>query len=284
MHDRVAISVESVAKVFRSRGRGATVALADVSLEVSEGEFVVLLGASGCGKTTLLRTLAGLEMPSRGVVRLFGDEIKGPSSRAAMVFQSPVLLPWRTVLENVRLPIEIRREKKDGVAEERALALLESTGLGDFAHHYPRELSGGMRQRVAICRALVLDPPILYMDEPFGALDAITRAAMNRDLWNTWRETRKTIVFVTHDITEAVRLGSRVVVMTPRPGRVGRVRTIEIDSDSYEERIDSPQFLEHLRELQRDVGLSMTAAETVDEDSAGRAWGGESFPDVIVGA
>jgi len=252
--DRAAsvISAEGVGKAFRRRGGPITVALEDVTLDVREGEFLVLLGPSGCGKTTLLRLFAGLERPSVGVVRFFGQVVKGPSAQAALVFQSPVLLPWRTVLENVMLPVEIRGHEGDEW-RERALSLLELTGLRDFKAHMPRELSGGMRQRAAICRALMLDPPLLLMDEPFGALDAITRSAMNRDLHETWRRTGKTIVFVTHDITEAVRLGTRVVVMSPRPGRVASVTEIAIDAPSYGARISSAAYPTYLRSLEADI-------------------------------
>jgi NitT/TauT family transport system ATP-binding protein len=276
-----ALTVENVAKVFRTRGRPPTVALADVSLEVRRGEFLVLLGASGCGKTTLLRLLAGLEQPTRGTVRLFGQPVRGPTAQAAMVFQNPVLLPWRTVFENVMLPVQIRRKKRSDW-RERARSLLETTGLGEFADHYPRELSGGMRQRAAICRALVLDPPILFMDEPFGALDAITRAAMNKDLYETWTAMGKTIVFVTHDINEAVRLASRVVVMTPRPGRVARIIEIDIEATTYADRINSAQYLHHLRELQREVEVT-TAGRELEEAEQPDADGDRPLPQKVIG-
>ena len=278
----VALSAAGVAKVFRTRGRPPTIALADVTLDVEAGEFLVLLGASGCGKTTLLRLFAGLEEPTRGELRLFDKPVAGPTSQAGVVFQSPVLLPWRTVLENVMLPVEVRRHRGKEW-RERARSLLEMTGLTEFADHYPRELSGGMRQRVAICRALVLDPPILFMDEPFGALDAITRAAMNQELFETWQRMKKTIVFVTHDITEAARLASRVVVMTPRPGRVAHLIPLEIEAASYQQRVDSPRFLEYLHDLQRHVEQTTmtTEASSLERFESSDA---TSAADLIVGA
>ena len=263
------LSARSVSKVFSSPGRPPTVAVVDLDLDVARGEFVVLVGASGCGKTTLLRLFAGLERSTRGELLLADQPICGPSSEAALVFQSAVLLPWRTVLQNVMLPAEIVGLKGREI-RERACSLLQMTGLSDFSDHYPRELSGGMRQRVAICRALILDPSILFMDEPFGALDAITRGILNREIYETWKRTNKTIVFVTHDITEAVRVASRIVVMTPRPGRIAYVQEVELGGQTYDERINSPQFLECLRDLQREVDRSIpaNAVEVKKTDSA----------------
>ncbi len=208
-----------------STASGAVEALREISLGVSTGEFAALVGPSGCGKSTLLRIIAGLRPATSGAVTVAGRPVTHPIHEVGMVFQAPVLLKWRRVLDNVLLPAELagldRRQH-----EKRGHELLKLVGLGDFADKYPRELSGGMQQRAALCRALLLDPPLLLMDEPFGALDAMTRDELNLELLRVWGEgsqARKTIVFVTHSIPEAVFLADRVVVMTPRPGRVARV-------------------------------------------------------------
>jgi NitT/TauT family transport system ATP-binding protein len=202
-------------------------ALSGVSLNVYPEEFVSIVGRSGCGKSTLVNIVAGLLPASTGEVRVAGHAVTGPVESIGMVFQSPVLLPWRSVLDNVLLPVEIL-----GMPREPALRaardLLALAGLAGFERAYPRTLSGGMQQRVAICRALVVDPPILIMDEPFGALDAMTREEMAFELLRIWQERRKTVMFVTHSISEAVFLSDRLVVMTPRPGRVAEVLTIDL--------------------------------------------------------
>jgi NitT/TauT family transport system ATP-binding protein len=263
---RTALTVRHVHKRFDPENRDPVVALADITLDVSEGEFLVLLGASGCGKSTLLRLFAGLELPTSGEVALFGERVTKPSPDVGFMFQSSVLLPWRTVKENVMLPAEIQR-RTGPEWEERASSLLATTGLEGFANAYPRELSGGMRQRAAICRALLLDPEILLMDEPFGALDAITRSGLNRELFELWRRTRKTIVFVTHDISEGLRLGSRVIVMTPRPGRIAHVNNLALSAESYDERVGTPEYAAHLRELERQIEESSTAGAAGPEDA-----------------
>ena len=208
---------------------GPVEALRDISLGVERGELVALLGPSGCGKSTLLRIVAGLRAATRGRVEVDGRTVRGPVAEVGMVFQAPVLLHWRPVLENVLLPAELAG-RDAGRYRRRAHELLELVGLAEFAGKRPRELSGGMQQRASLCRALLLDPPLLLMDEPFGALDAMTRDEMNLELLRVWGETRsgdagtrKTILFVTHSIPEAVLLADRVVVMTPRPGRVAAV-------------------------------------------------------------
>lgn len=243
------ISIQSVSKTYQTERGEQLLALSDVNLEVEKGEFVALLGPSGCGKSTLLRTLAGLERHSSGSVRISGQTITGPHESVGLVFQTSVLLPWRTILQNVLIPVQIN----DRVTDEwvtKARTLLAKTGLQDFANHYPRELSGGMRQRAAICRTILMDPPVLLMDEPFGALDAMTRDTMNEELLNLWRETGKTVVFVTHDIAEAARLASRIVVMSPRPGRIAAVIGTEFDRDlPYEERVTSSHALELANKL-----------------------------------
>jgi NitT/TauT family transport system ATP-binding protein len=244
-----ALDISDVRLVYQSPGRPPTEALHNINLRVRPGEFVVLLGPSGCGKTTLLRACAGLERPTEGTIRLFDAAVTGPTERASFMFQGSVLLPWRTVLDNVLLPAKIRRISRSAL-RERALSLLEMAGLKGFENHYPKELSGGMRQRAAICRSLLLDPPVLFMDEPFGALDALTRATMNQEIYRTWAQTRKTILFVTHDIAEAVRLATRIVVMTPRPGRIEDVVEVSIDAPSFAERVASPEYHRYIVELE----------------------------------
>jgi NitT/TauT family transport system ATP-binding protein len=201
------------------RGKDAIAAVAEVNLSIGSNEFVSLLGPSGCGKSTLLMMLAGLVRPSSGTVRIEGKEVDGPRRDNGIVFQHSVLLPWRTVLDNVLLPIEMMQEDVK-LYLPRALALLDTAGIVDFKDRLPRELSGGMRQRAGICRALIHDPSVLLMDEPFSALDALTRDEMNLELLKIWDRDRKTVVFVTHSISEAVFLSDRVAVMSKRPGRI----------------------------------------------------------------
>lgn len=236
----IKISVRNVSKTFLS-SRGDVLALDDVSLSIRPGEFVSLVGPSGCGKSTLLRCLCGLEQPSRGSVAIDEVELRGHPKKLGMVFQRDVLLDWRTVLANILLPIEIRGGRP-AEFEARARELLVAYGLAGFEHRYPWELSGGMRQRVAICRAMIDDPPLLLMDEPFAALDAFTRDDLNLDLQRISEASRKTVVFVTHSIPEAVFLSDRVVVMTARPGRIVE----EIDIDLPRPRVlaikDTPEF------------------------------------------
>lgn len=221
------IELVGVSKTFRSREGDLVPALEDISLRVQPEEFVSLVGPSGCGKSTLLRLVGGLTLPTRGVVRVRGAEVREPFPDAGFVFQSAVLLPWRTVLDNVLFSIEMLGHRREAY-RDRALALIELAGLGGFERKYPWELSGGMQQRVAICRALVHDPSLLLMDEPFGALDAMTREEMSLELLRIWGERRKTILFVTHSIPEAILLSDRVVVMTPRPGRLAQVLEIDL--------------------------------------------------------
>jgi len=216
------IVVERISKRYLTRS-GAVEALRDVSLSVGEGEFCTIIGPSGCGKSTLLAMVGGLVTPDAGRVLVEGAPVSGPDpTRVATVFQDPGLFPWRTALENVEFGLEVRGTPR---AERRRIAtdLLGSLGLRPFATKYPRELSGGMRQRVAIGRALAIDTPIVLMDEPFGALDEQTRLLMGEWLLGIWRRTRKTVVFVTHSLHEALALSTRVVVMTARPGRIKSV-------------------------------------------------------------
>jgi NitT/TauT family transport system ATP-binding protein len=202
------------------RGESGVLALSDISFLVGEGEFIAVVGSSGCGKSTLLKILAGLLPQTAGEANLKGSPIEGPRRDIGVVFQSPVLFPWRNVLGNVMLPADVQRLDKDEM-RKRALDLIKLVGLSGFEDRYPRELSGGMQQRVGIVRALIHDPAILLMDEPFGALDAMTRESMNVELQRIWMERRKTVLFITHSTAEAVYLADRVIVMTPRPGKIG---------------------------------------------------------------
>ncbi|MBV2142395.1 ABC transporter ATP-binding protein [Falsochrobactrum sp. TDYN1] len=216
------IRINGLTKQYHTRTGDVTVALDKVHLDILDGEFIALVGPSGCGKTTLLKILAGLEGRFGGEVRLGDKAIVKPSPEVGVVFQEPTLLPWRTILENILLPAELMHLDRK-VYTERALDLMAMIGLKGFENKYPRELSGGMRQRAGICRALVRDPKVLLMDEPFGALDAMTREFLNAELQRIWMKSRKTVIFVTHSIPEAVFLADRVVVMSPRPGRISEV-------------------------------------------------------------
>jgi NitT/TauT family transport system ATP-binding protein len=228
------IVLDRVGMTYQAQS-GPVEALRDISVGVGRGEFVALVGPSGCGKSTLLRIVAGLQPATRGDVAVDSHPVTRPVAHVGMVFQAPVLLKWRSVLDNVLLPAELAgldaRRYRD-----RARDLLRLVGLGGFEAKLPRELSGGMQQRASLCRALLLDPPLLLMDEPFGALDAMTRDEMNLELLRVWGEggsetggrDRKTILFVTHSIPEAVFLADRVVVMSPRPGRVARICPVHL--------------------------------------------------------
>jgi NitT/TauT family transport system ATP-binding protein len=217
-------------------------ALEPIDLAVAQGEFLAIVGPSGCGKSTLLRMIAGLHPASSGTVRVAGETVARPQTGLGIVFQSPVLLDWRNALDNVLIQIELRGMNPDAY-RERAIELLRNVGLGEFIDAYPAELSGGMRQRVAIVRALIHDAPLLLMDEPFGALDALTREQMRIDLEALWLATRKTVVFITHSIDEAVLLADRVVVMSPRPGRIERIIDIALPRPRGLEAKLAPEFL-----------------------------------------
>jgi NitT/TauT family transport system ATP-binding protein len=216
------INLDQVGKRF-----GNVQALAPLDLDVADGEFVSIVGPSGCGKSTLLRLAAGLMPLTEGVVQVDGRTITGPVTELGIVFQQPVLLEWRTALENVLFQVEMRG-KPAGSFRARALELLDQVGLSDFADSYPHQLSGGMRQRVALARGLLHDPGLLLMDEPFGALDALTREQMRLDLEAMWMRRRMTVIFVTHSVDEAVLLSDRVVVMSPRPGRIDQVLEVNM--------------------------------------------------------
>ena len=219
--DDVLIAIDQLSKTYVSASGAAVHALSRISLDIKPGEFVCVVGPSGCGKSTLLRLLAGLDGYSDGRLLLDGEAVAGPSRKVGVVFQAANLLPWMTVRDNVRLPLRVGG--KHAPAADRIERLLAVTGLGEFGDKYPYELSGGMQQRAGICRALARDPEILLMDEPFGALDALTRARLQTELQRIWAHEKITMILVTHDVDEAVFLGDRVVVLAPRPGRISRI-------------------------------------------------------------
>jgi NitT/TauT family transport system ATP-binding protein len=247
------LEIRGLAKEYASRA-GALLALSDVDLAVHRGEFVSIIGPSGCGKSTLLKIVLGVVLPTGGVVRLAGqDAARVSKATIGMVFQTPSLLPWRHVLENVLLPIDALGRPRAGY-RERARALLALVGLTGFEDRYPRELSGGMQQRASICRALIHEPDLLLMDEPFGALDALTREEMQVELLRVWRETAKTVLFVTHSIDEAVLLSDRVLVMSPRPGRITLDLAVDLPRPRVADMRASPRFQECALQLRRSLG------------------------------
>jgi NitT/TauT family transport system ATP-binding protein len=233
------LSIRGLKKTFRTR-EGELEALGSVTFDVYPGEFVSLVGPSGCGKTTLLKIVAGLLEQSAGDISVDRDQFD-PGREVGFVFQKPLLLHWRKVLDNVLLPIEILRMDRSGL-EPKATDLLELVGLKGFENSYPKELSGGMQQRVSIARALIHDPKLLLMDEPFGALDALTRERMNLELLRIWQEARKTVLFVTHGIGEAVFLSDRVVVLSARPSRMIKALDIDLPRPRTLEVRASPEF------------------------------------------
>jgi NitT/TauT family transport system ATP-binding protein len=241
----VTVRMQGVEKVFPVRGGGQTVALQGIDLDIRPGEFVSLIGPSGCGKSTLLRIVGDLIQPSGGSV-----EVNGKSAHQArldrdygMVFQAPVLFDWRTVEANVRLPLEVLRYPRSR-RDERIREMLELVELTGFQSHYPHQLSGGMQQRVAIARALAFEPALLLMDEPFGALDEMTRERLNTEVLSIWARTGTTIIFVTHSIPEAVFLSTRVVVMSARPGRITNVVDIDLPQPRNEQTRETERYFE----------------------------------------
>jgi NitT/TauT family transport system ATP-binding protein len=232
------VVIQNVSKAF-----GATVAIDDVSFTLPENSFVSIVGPSGCGKSTLLKMVAGLVLPNQGTISVHGRPVGGPVRDIGVVFQTPVLLPWRTTLGNVLFVVEMGG-RKTGEFKQRALDLLTLAGLSGFESSYPHELSGGMQQRTSICRAMLLKPPLILMDEPFGALDVITRERMGFALQTLWDESRNTVLFVTHSITEAVLLSDVVIVMTPRPGRIRDIVPIDLPRPRRTETLRDPKFVE----------------------------------------
>ena len=234
---------------------GEVTALKGLDFEIYDGEFVSVVGQSGCGKSTLLKLLAGLLPFTAGSVELNGRPLRGPTRETAVVFQSPVLLPWRTVLDNVLFPVELLKLPR-AKYRERAMELLMMAKIEDFAGHLPRQLSGGMRQRTAICRALVHDPSILLMDEPFSALDAITRDEMGVELLRIWQANRKTVIFVTHSIREAVFLSDRVIVMGRRPAILMEETPIDLPRPRDIAIMESEPFNVYVRQLRKAIEVS----------------------------
>ena len=247
------IDYHKVQKIYNS-GNDEVIALEEISFAVGEGEFITVVGRSGCGKTTLLKLTAGLLAPTAGTVHVAQTAVRGPLTDVGIVFQSPVLLAWRKTIDNVLLQIEARKLRIEDY-RERALELLSLTGLRGFEDKYPNELSGGMQQRVSISRALIHDPPLLLMDEPFGALDAITRDEMNLELLRIWREAKKTVLFITHSIAEAVFLGDRVIVMTPRPGKVSEIVNLDLPRPRTTALRDDPKFISYVKHIRGRLGV-----------------------------
>ena len=255
---RPAIEIAGVSKTYRTRD-GEVPSLRPIDFRVADGEFVVVVGPSGCGKTTLLKMIAGLLPPSAGEVRVEGRTVTKPHANVGIVFQSALLLPWRDVLRNVLMPVEVKGLPR-AEYEPRARALLKMVGLEGFERKYPWQLSGGMQQRASICRALVHDPKILLMDEPFGALDAMTRARMNVELQRIQRETKKTALLITHSIPEAVFLADRVLVMSERPGTIAAIYEVNLPKPRSLDVLSDPEFVRLTQairkhfDVQRDVG------------------------------
>jgi NitT/TauT family transport system ATP-binding protein len=255
------ITYDGITKCYGT-GNESVLALEDITFSVDDGEFVSIVGPSGCGKSTALHITAGLVDPTKGTFRIRGRDVRSAGferSEIGLVFQKPILLDWRTVLKNVMLPVEIMHE--NGVLEndlehyrERAINLLKTVGLVDFLDSYPNELSGGMQQRVSICRCLVFDPSILLMDEPFGALDEFTRDSLNDELLNIWSETNKTIMFVTHNIEEAIYLADRVIVLSSRPGTIQGDVEIDLERPRSPDMKTESEFNEHVAEVSETLG------------------------------
>jgi NitT/TauT family transport system ATP-binding protein len=237
---RPLIRLDRVAKTYVTTD-GPVESLKPLSFEIAAGEFISVVGPSGCGKSTLLKLIAGLLPVSSGEIVLNGHRVDGPPDNVGIVFQSPVLLAWRSVLDNVMLQIELRGLDRQAFAAN-AKALLEMVGLADFQRKFPWQLSGGMQQRASICRALVHDPALLLMDEPFGALDAMTREKMNLELQRIWSETKKTVLFITHSIPESIFLSDRVLVMTERPGRIAAIYEVPLPRPRTLKMMGTPEF------------------------------------------
>ena len=248
------IEYQNLRKVYNPDS-GEVVALEEVNLEVGDGELLTVVGRSGCGKTTLLKLTAGLLAPTAGTVHVAGAPVRGPLTNVGIVFQSPVLLDWRKTLDNVLLQIEARKLNVEEY-REKALELLELVGLKGFENKYPSELSGGMQQRASITRALIHDPPLLLMDEPFGALDALTRKELRNWLLRVWQEYQRTVMFITHDVEEAVYLADRVIVLSARPGKVKRELTVDLPRPRRQQMSAEPEFTTLVRELLVELGVA----------------------------
>lgn len=249
-NSNVEIMLKDIGMIYRTNDGRDVAALTGVSMDIQKGEFISLLGPSGCGKTTLLRIIADLLQPTSGEITITGETPREArlSKKYGIVFQSPVLYDWRTVKKNIMLPLEIMHIPKSE-REDRANKMLDIVGLSDFANHYPNQLSGGMQQRVGIARALALQPQILLMDEPFSALDEFTKEKLHEDLLRIWAKTNKTIVFVTHNIQEAVFLSNRVCVLSPHPGRLSAVIDIDLPRPRTMEIKDTQEFTSYVAKV-----------------------------------
>ena len=235
-------------------------ALQHIDLSAEQGEFITIVGPSGCGKTTILKAAAGLVVPSVGSIKVAGEIVKGVNHNIGIVFQQPALMAWRTIIKNIMLQVEVRHLNRDTYFQ-RAMELIKLTGLSGFENKWPYQLSGGMQQRASICRALIHDPPVLLMDEPFGALDALTREVMNLELQRIWLEKKKTVLFITHSIQEAVFLGDKVVVLSPRPASILEVVTPSFPRPRELSTMVQPEFaalVGHIRSL-------LTAQTSMDD-------------------
>jgi NitT/TauT family transport system ATP-binding protein len=262
------LELQDVTKVFTRRGRRPLTAVSEVSLTVTAGEFICLIGPSGCGKSTLLSLVAGLAEPTSGLVRFRGEPVTGTDPQRGMLFQSPALFPWLTVYDNVMFGPRAQGRRGEEVAGA-ARDLLQNVGLGSFGDAYPKELSGGMRHRAAFARALINQPAVLLLDEPFAALDAITRTSMQQLLLDIWSQFRTSVLFVTHDVGEATLLGDRVVLMSPGPGRIHSVLDNPIDREARRD-VDSPEMSGLRRKLRGELADVMNAtAQTVSQGGRG---------------
>ncbi|MBO2458638.1 ABC transporter ATP-binding protein [Actinomadura violacea] len=258
-----AVRIDEVAVRFRSKKREVT-ALREVSLDVPPGEFVAIVGPSGCGKSTMLKLVAGLLKPSTGTVRLNGEQVGGPRADIGYVFQRAALLEWRSARKNILLQAEMRKMPAEQ-ARKRTAELIEMTGLTGFEDALPHELSGGMQQRVALCRALLHEPPVLLMDEPFGALDALTREQLNIEMNRIWRETGTTVLLVTHSVAEAAYLANRVVVMTDRPGSIAEVIDVDLPPErDYAQTMAQPEFARVTGRIRTLLGAGAGAGAALD--------------------
>jgi len=248
------VRISGVGKAYRTANGSPIEALRGIEFAVNQGEFATVVGPSGCGKSTLLRIIAGLDRPTTGAVVVGGVPVTGPVASAGIMFQDPLLMAWRTTIGNVLLPIEVLRRDRAAYAE-RAKELLRLVGLQGFEQRYPHELSGGMQQRVALARALIHDPELLLMDEPFAALDEITREQMGFELLRIWSETGKTVVFVTHSISEAVFLGDRVAVLSARPGMLRSDIRIDLPRPRATELRGDQRFTDYCQKIRQQLGL-----------------------------
>src|SRR5438093_7833709 len=248
------LQLDSLTIVYdKPKAAGALIAVSNVNLDIARGTFVTIVGPSGCGKSSLLLSIAGLVKPARGCVRVNGKPVSGPGRDRAVVFQDFALMPWRTVIDNVRFGLELQRWNGENLTA-RAARYVELVGLKGFEHYHPHQLSGGMRQRVGIARALAVDPEILLLDEPFGSLDAQTRDQMGSELLAIWERNRKTALFVTHGIDEAILLADQIVVMARDPGRITEIISVDLPRPRTVETTDSKRFIEYRKQIRECLG------------------------------